>query len=252
MTATSASAKVAALATACLVFGIAAHADAQLLPPPPLQSGGLTPPPPGPTQPGTTAQRLTQASEQDSGRGLEFAYFQVEGGLQVAGLTALHESGTFLPPSQKASGAGGFFGVGAGVRLLYFTVGPRFRLAHFSSWDLWTLNLDLGWHIPLGKLEPYATLGAGYAKLGHSADDLLGNARGVSVSGFDVRLGGGIDYYVTNVFSVGGTLELEMVRLGRSGIALTPADDPAASAFGSDASALGITAAAGAVLGLHF
>jgi len=232
---------------------------AQLQPPPPMRSGGLVPPPkdsgpppPAPVQPGPTQLALEAAGDQDSGRGLEFVYLDAEGGVEFAALDAITKSGTLVPDSSKTSGAGGLVGVGTGLRLLYFTAGPQFRLAHASDWDLWTLNLDLGWRVPLGRLEPHGHIGGGYAKLGHSADNLLGAARGVSVSGFDFRLGAGIDYYAANVFSIGATLDLELVRLSRSAVALQASDPPAAAAFGSSASSLGLGVTAAAVVGFHF
>jgi hypothetical protein len=195
---------------------------------------------------------LEAAGEQDSGRGLEFVYFDVEGGIEFAALDAITKSGTLVPDASKTSGAGALVGVSAGLRLLYFTVGPHFRFAHASDWDLWTLNLDLGWRVPLGRLEPHGHIGGGYAKLAHSADNLLGNARGVSVTGFDFRFGGGVDYYVANVFSIGGTLDVELLRLARSSVAIQPTDPPAAAAFSTSASSLGVAVTAGAVIGFHF
>jgi hypothetical protein len=199
-----------------------------------------------------TQQQLEQSQDQDSGRGLEFVYFQLDGGLQFASLTALHQSGALLADSSKTSAVGPLFGVAIGMRLLYFTVGPGFRFTHTGNWDLWTLNLDFGWHVPLGKLEPYGTIGGGYAKLGHAADNVLGADRGVSIAGFNVRLGGGVDYYISNVFSVGGMIDLDLVKLGRSGVALNSTDSPAAAIFGSDASSLGLGVTGAAVVGFHF
>src|SRR5690242_9602289 len=83
------------------VVGYAARASAQqpapmraggLAPPPPMQSGGLAPPPPGsgpppaapayptyPAYPNTAQRQLEDAEHSDSGRGLEFVYFNVGG-----------------------------------------------------------------------------------------------------------------------------------------------------------------------------
>ena len=233
--------------------------SAQLAPPPPLQSGGLAPPPsnsgpppPAPRQPGPTQLALEASQEQDSGRGLEFVYFHLEGGFEFAGLETLTKTGRLVPEGAATSAVGPLFGLASGLRLLYFTIGPRFRFAHTTDWDLWTLNLDVGWHIPLGRLEPHGELGLGYAKLGHSADKFFGADRGVSVSGFDARLGFGIDYYPTNVFSIGATLDLEFLRLARSSVALQATDPAAVASFGTSASSLGIAATACAVVGFHF
>ena len=77
--------------------------------------------------------------------------FRRRAGLQLVALGALHESGQLLPSSSNLTAVGPQFGVGSGLRLLFLTAGPRFRYAHFSHFDLWTLNLDLGWHVPLGN-----------------------------------------------------------------------------------------------------
>jgi hypothetical protein len=205
--------------------------------------------------PSATQRRLEEAERADSGRGLEFFYFDVGGGGQLAALTALSQSGTLVPASDKTTAFGPYFAAGAGLRLLFLTIGPRFRYAHFTDWDLWSLNLDLGWRIPLGSLEPYAMLGGGFSKLGRSAEGVTGIGD-VSVTGFNVRLGGGVDYYVSNVFSVGGTLQAELMRLARGATSAPPPSpsDPNAtpSPFASDASGLGLVVSAGAVLGLHF
>jgi hypothetical protein len=233
-------------------------ARAQLAPPPPMQSGGLAPPskdtgppPPPPTQVGPTQFQLEQAGEKDSGRGLDFVYFEMEGGAEFTSLDAITKSGTLIPTTSSSSGFGPLFGVSSGLRLLYFTVGPRFRFTHTNDWDLWTLNLDFGWRVPLGKVEPHGEIGGGYARVGHSADKLADVYKDVSISGFDIRLGGGIDYFPTNVFSIGVTVDLDFLRLARGRVvplrAATGGTD-----FTSDASSLGLAVTGCAVVGFHF
>jgi len=60
------------------------------------------------------------------------------------------------------------------------------------------------------------------------------------------------DYYATNVFSIGATLDLEFLRLARSSVALQATDPAAVASFGTSASSLGFTATACAVVGFHF
>jgi hypothetical protein len=212
-----------------------------------------------PTYPNSAQRQLEEAEHSDSGRGLDFVYFDVGGGAQMAALTALGQSGTLVPASDDTTAFGPYFAAGAGIRLLFLTIGPRFRFAHFTDWDLWSLNLEAGWHIPLGNLEPYADLGAGFAKLGHSADAISG-VRDVSVSGFNVRLGGGVDYYVSNVLSVGGALHVDLTRLWRAGTpplrsagdTTNPGSPAVIEAISRDASSVGLVLDAGAVVGLHF
>ena len=229
-----------------------------LAPPPPMQSGGLAPPAPGggppppapayPAYPNAAQRQLEEAEHSDSGRGLEFVYFNVAGGGQFAALDALGASGSLLPPGSETSVFGPYFALSGGVRLLFLTVGPSFRFASFNEWDLWTLNLDLGWHVPLGNLEPYAMLGGGFAKLAYHGDRFgLTGAPNVATLGFDLRLGGGVDYYLSNVFSVGGMLEADLMRLSRGNVV-----DAAGSTIAGEASSVGLVVTAGAVVGLHF
>ncbi len=229
-----------------------------------MQSGGLAPPGPGSAPPPprpmypTDAQRHLEESERDdSGRGLEFVYVNVEGGVQHAALTALSQSGTLLPANPGENAAfGPYVGGAAGIRLLFLTAGPRFRYAHFSHWDLWTLNLDLGWRVPLGNLEPYVMIGGGFAKLGNSAANVTGIGDKPSISGFNVRLGSGLDYYVSSAFSVGAAIQVDLLRLSRSpttvGLAADGMTPAAPAAFGDDASSLGLVVNAGLVAALHF
>ncbi len=252
------------------VVGYAARVSAQqpapmraggLAPPPPMQSGGLAPPPPGsgpppaapayptyPAYPNTTQRQLEDAEHSDSGRGLEFVYFNVGGGAEFISLDALGGGDSFFTAGEgNTSAFGPYFSASGGLRLLFLTVGPSFRFARFSNWDLWTLNLDLGWHIPLGNLEPYAMLGGGFAKLGYHDDRAGAGVPSPSTTGFDIRLGGGVDYYVSSAFSVGGTLQVDLVRLSRG--AVSAADG---TLLVGEGAGTGLAVTGGALLGLHF
>jgi hypothetical protein len=240
--------RTAAALAAVACVSLAAGANAQNAPASPgMQAGGLTPPsaqsgPPAPQPLGPTAtqKQLEQANAEDSGRGLEFFYFNVEGGVEHVSLQSLHSNGDLVSPD-SSSGVGSMLGVAAGARLLFFTVGPHFRFGHFSDWNLWSLDLDVGWHFPLGNLEPYALVGGGYSRLSVRGDD----TNVFSIKGFNVRIGGGLDYYVTNVLSVGAQLTAELLGLSRGAIAQP-------GFYGADASGLGLGFTGSAVAGLHF
>lgn len=279
---------LAAIASALLLAGNARAQDDG------LSAGGLAPPPPtsgpsapGPTEPTPTEQELAKADKEDSGRGLEFLYFDVEGGGEYVSLQSLHVGGAggTIPSASttKTSDMGAMAGVGAGVRLVFLTIGPRFRVAHFANWDLWSLNAELGIHIPLGSVEPYFTLGGGYAKLGNATQASFSSDSGVKITGYDIRGGFGVDYYVTNTFSVGVNGTAELLAMTRPGVnpsslltadqktyvnagsncAAQPADkqqacaqaveaNAKAQAYAADGSSLGMAGALSLVLGLHF
>jgi hypothetical protein len=100
------------------------------------------------------------------------------------------------------------------------------------------------------------TLAGGYASLGgFDAKDVGGaSASDVSISGYDIRLGGGLDYYVTPVFSVGASLTAEMLGLTRPavGAAKLTGASAAENVYKADGSSIGLAVTGAAVLGLHF
>jgi len=121
----------------------------------------------------------------------------------------------------KTSQTGLLYGAGLGVRLVFITLGARFRLGNFSEWSLWTLNGELGIHIPLGSVEPYFTFGGGYASMGAFNNKNLGGSlksEDVDVKGYDIRGGFGVDVYVSNTFSIGANLTGELLALTRPGV----------------------------------
>src|SRR6478752_7237334 len=216
-----------------------------------LQAGGLKPPDavesePNPTPASKTEAELDRADKEDSGRGLEFAWLNAEIGPQYVGLQALKADNLVDGTLVESKGMGMMYGAGLGARLLAFTLGARFRFGNFSDWQLWTLGAEAGMHIPLGRLEPYFTLGAGYASLGGFKPDAVTPYK-PSAHGFDVRASAGLDYYLSNTFSVGANLSGDLLFLSRS------ASGAGANAFyAQDGSGIGAGGTLSLVLGLHF
>ena len=206
--------------------------------------------------------------EKDFSHGLEFLYFNVEGGYESVGLRTLKTS-QLLPETISSSSSGAFFGLGGGLRLLFLTVGPRFRSGSFDQWSLWTLDAEAGIHLPLGRVEPYFTFAAGYAKL-VTGDAFALAPTDVTIRGFNARIGMGIDYYADKHFTIGVTATGEILAMSRPGASLTTSPqaeaakcemimDPAqkqqcasAAVYSADGSSLGMAGTLGAALGLHF
>jgi hypothetical protein len=229
---------------------------------PPLQTGGLTPPPSSPAaaNPGQneTYRQLDRAEREDAGRGLEFVWLGVEAGYEYLSLDALHASQLLDASVIDSSGSSLLLGAGAGVRLIFLTLGARFRLAQQSAWDLWTLNAEVGLHLPLGALEPSFTLSAGYASLGsfEAQNAPAGfELERIDISGFDTRLGAALDWYLNPLLSLGIQGNVELLVLSRSGAA-QPALSASAPELGEfyarDGSGVGLGVSATAVAGLHF
>lgn len=225
-----------------------------------LESGGLRPPEavdgqqtsPDASAP-STEKELERADQQDSGRGLEWIWLNAEVGTQHLGLGTFKADQLVDPKLVKTTQTGLLVGAGIGARILVFTVGARFRLGKFQDFQLWTLNAEGGFRIPIGKLEPYVTLAAGYAALGSFTTDAPAASK-ADVRGFNARLGAGLDYYLSNTFSVGGNLSGDVLFLSRSkvsGAAESTSGDEA-TVYAQDGSSIGAGATLTAVVGLHF
>lgn len=244
-------------------------ARAQYAPPPPapapssessLSQGGLAPPPaveaappPGAATPEATEARLERADREDSGRGLEFVWLNGEVGVTHVGLATFHDKNLLDPADVKPKETGVVAGAGLGVKIIFVTVGARFRYAPLPDYKLWSLGLEGGLHFPLGALEPYGTLEAGYVSLG----SFPGASSFAKAHGFDARLGAGVDYYLTNLFSVGVNLSADLLLLQRTTTACpSGATDPGAPAglafYCGSGSSTGGAVTASAVGGLHF
>lgn len=230
---------------------------------PDLNAGGLAPPPAiegegPPPAASTTEQDLERAEREDAGRGLTFIWVNGEVGYEVLGLQTFHSNDLVDSEVVESTQNGLVFGAGLGVRLIVFTIGGRFRLANFDQWQLWTLNAEAGFRIPLGALEPYFTFGGGYASLGSfdtgSFGGALGESDGPDVSGFNLRGGVGLDYFVGSTLSVGANLSGDLLFLSRPRVSGFTAgtDDDGTAIYASDGSSIGGGATLMAVVGLHF
>jgi len=223
----------------------------------PLQTGGLTPPrsAPPPENQTATYQQLDRAEREDAGRGLEIVWVNVESGYEYVSLDAL--SADSLVDGQLIDNSGSTFalGVGAGVRLIFLTFGARFRMLQQSAWDLWTLNAEVGLHLPQGVFEPSFTFSAGYASVGsfQPATAAFDGSK-VEMSGLNARLGAALDWYVNPLLSLGLKSELALLVLSRDGTALSATElaVPGAEVYLTDGSGIGLGGSISAVVGLHF
>ena len=235
-----------------------------------LSSGGLAPPGSGSTgqsgydprqQDSATQQSLNTADQKDSGRGLEFVWANAEAGFQYLSLNTFHANNLVDSQFVKTTQGGPLYGFGAGLRLIFLTLGARFRLGDFSAWQLWTLDAEAGLHMPIGRVEPYFNFGAGYASVGafggaSSAINLQNSS--INIHGWNARVGFGMDFYITRAISVGALMTGEMLYLKRSRTLTiaNPTNDPrvaeAAKVYANDGSSIGGAATLTGVVGLHF
>src|SRR5262245_60221970 len=105
-------------------------------------------------------------------------WIDVQTGFQVIDLRAF-DAGTedritvgFVP----VHAVGPSLSLGAGFRVVFLTLGARATVTHFSddsvnshlgSYDLWSLDAELGMRFVLGRVEAYIVFGAGYSGFGN-------------------------------------------------------------------------------------
>ncbi|MEZ4297300.1 MAG: hypothetical protein R3B70_20215 [Polyangiaceae bacterium] len=235
-----------------------------------LQAGGLAPPPSTtttatpPPPPTKTEKELDDAKKKDSGRGLEWFWINAEGGFSYVDMRTFVGNEDFTFGFIPTQATGGQVGAALGVRLIFITLGARGRIGFFDPWQMFTVGGELGFHIPLGRVEPHIELGGGYAALGSVNGLVQGASDAISISGGYARVSGGVDVYITPIFSVGVLASGDFLALVRPGLSLDQIqsikDDPsitdaqrlAADGLGLEGSSYGTAIGATAVLGLHF
>jgi hypothetical protein len=129
----------------------------------------------------------------------------------------------FLP----TSGLGPTASVGGGLRLVFLTLGLRGRVASFQdsssehtlgAWQVWTLDGEIGFRAPVGRLEPHAALAAGYTSFGGFGNAVRGLSAGLDVHGVDGRVDAGADYWITHEISVGLDASGGLLGVARPGV----------------------------------
>jgi hypothetical protein len=181
----------------------------------------------------------------------DFIVFEAETGAQYIGLGTLHVKRDVVPTASRKEDVGMFFGAGAAVKIVFLSLGPHFRMGHFQDWDLWTLDLDLGFHAPLGAFEPFLRLSGGYASLARAFDRLQDN-RNLRAWGYHVALTLGADYFATDSLTIGARLSGDMLALQRAGVDLNAQDGLVNDYLKYDGAAAGLGLTTALALGLHF
>lgn len=212
----------------------------------PLSAGGLDAPgtlPEAGEQRTEIERELEEADRRDARRGLDFVWLSGELGFQAVDLTAIQ--GELAGESVGTSGSGLVVGGGLGLRVLYFTLGARFRMGLLGEYELWSLLGEAAMRLPLGHWEPYASLGLGYTSTSGFGAGILGRAQ--DASGLDLRVGLGTDYYLSDTFSVGAQVAGDMLFLSRG--VVEGSSDPILS---EERSAVGLGVVTSLLIGLHF
>lgn len=247
-----------------------------------MNAGGLSPPPPASnvlattTTPASTSAsplpplssessidaELDEAKDEDSGRGLSWFWFEVQGGYEHIGLQTFNvDEENFSVDMIETESNGGAISAGIGAQIIFLTLGARARLSFFDEWQMGRVGGEVGFRIPLGFIEPRFDLGAGYAAVANFNDIV---PQDISIHGFYVRAGAGVDFYPVEVLALGVHAAFDFMGLTRPG--LDPAEieriqqDPdigdlpeaREQALALEGSGYGASVAIQGTIGLHF
>jgi hypothetical protein len=211
-----------------------------LEPPPPLAPPGL---PSTPIMP--QAAPPPNDESQDSGLGLEWVWANADIGAAYVNLQSFDATNLAL---QKTETSGPTYGVAAGIRLLFLTVGVRaedLQLASIGS--LWELSLEAALHTRIGRIDPYLGVRGGYNFVGT-----------LSIHGFDIGPTFGLDVYLVKYVSLGVDLDAQFLFLQRpkpalpAGITESMLPVQYQQLYDNSGSSVGFGVTGTAHLGLHF
>ncbi len=208
-----------------------------IAPPPPLDPnvpGSPSGDPNAPGQPGqsttpeqATNAKLDEAERNDNGRNLELVW--IDGHIGASYIDMRQFSSSTLQ-IEKASSAGPMVSLGAGLRLVVLVLGVRAKYNALSAFNMWQLNGELGFKIPIGKVDFLIGGHGGYSFVGSLGDGTVAtnaggtpaNTDAVKIRGFNAGLDLALDYYITDTFSIGGGFFADFLFLNRP-----PVDKPA-------------------------
>ncbi|HVY31522.1 MAG TPA: hypothetical protein VHB79_33440 [Polyangiaceae bacterium] len=162
----------------------------------------------------------------------------------------------------RTSGFGVAYGAALGARWHEFTFAATYRRGDFSDWQLSTVCGELAMRFRLGAFVPHLGFGAGYAALTGAVADVSRTLApdpptAIEISGLNVRVSVGLDYYLLGWLSLGANLSGDAFFLRRHGDRLirtssTDVSSPPAFPYGLDGSGNGLGATLSVLLGLHY
>jgi hypothetical protein len=262
MTRTLTHAAPAWLVLSCFLWPASpAHAQG-LQPPPPLAPGA--PGSPRPTSlPSTPVMPPSPSKDEaeDSGLGLEWVWINADLGAAFVNMQSFSQTNLALTNTQSGGPA---FGLAAGVRLIFLTLGVRVRDLLLSSiGSLWELSAEAALHTRIWRIDPYFGVRGGYNFVGSLNSDTVQVAAGgspsdVSVHGFNVGPMVGIDVYLAKIVSIGADVDTQFFFLQRPppplppGIQVTQLTSQQKTLYESSGSSAGFGVTGTAHLGIHF
>jgi hypothetical protein len=109
-------------------------------------------------------------------------------------------------------------GASLGVRLWFVSLAAHTQVAFFNGPDsasmdnafhLWTTDGELTFRAPLGRVQPYVLLGAGYSVMSGLSGTGPDRNRSVTARGANVRGGLGLDWFLGDIWTVGALASID-------------------------------------------
>jgi hypothetical protein len=194
---------------------------------------------------------------QNGGARLEWVYLNADVGAAGMDLASFKSSRWEL---QDTSGVGPAFGVAAGARLLFLSLGLRARDLELASFNMWEVDAEAAFHMKIWRIDPYFGVRGGYAFLGALSAESLRTSTGsaasdVTVHGWNVGPMVGLDIYFSKLISVGIDANAEVLFLKRPALPLQPGQTVAPqyqALYADSGSSIGAGLVGMAHLGVHF
>jgi hypothetical protein len=228
--------------------------DTTTMPPP--EPPGSTPPAPEVVLPQSDTYREKDTTHpiEEGGPGLEWVYLNADVGAAYTNLVSLRSSNLQLVDTTSWGAA---FGMGAGVRLAFFSVGVRVRDLQMSSFNMWETDLEAAFHFRVWRIDGAIGARGGYAFLGQlSASSFTSTSpSNVDAHGWNVGPTIDLDFYVSKLLSLGIDANGEFLFLERPPVAL-PGGEAVSPAFAGlykdSGSSAGVGLLAMSHVGVHF
>ena len=89
---------------------------------------------------------------------------------------------------------------------------------------MFSIGGELGFRIPISILDLHFELGGGYVAMGSIGGALTAQADAVDINGPYGRIGGGLDFFIGDIFHLGPFVSWEFMGLSRPGVDPTQID----------------------------
>jgi hypothetical protein len=182
------------------------------------------------TAPPTPAAEEEEEEEGD-GRDYDVLWIELQGGVSYANLVQFQNQ-NFADVAGGASvfneiyGTGPAVGLGVGFRVWWLAIGARASVAVYETFQIGTIGGEATLRLPIPVVEPWVRVGFGYGWQGDAQYQSGSSTYSTTTYGWVFQSGLGLDIYLTNWFTLGAGVGLDILNLTRQ-------RDPSAMCMGA-------------------